>query len=74
MDPEFLKRCRFLTVETFIDRTKRVKEARDDAKKEISDYKSSKEDDYKKFEAEVRWGPHSLRAIYASSFLYRYIC
>ncbi|KAM3426050.1 hypothetical protein MY1884_009057 [Beauveria asiatica] len=33
-------------------RTKRVKEARDDAKKEISDYKAAKEDEYRKFESE----------------------
>ncbi|KAH0596563.1 hypothetical protein MHUMG1_05681 [Metarhizium humberi] len=33
-------------------RTKRVREARDDAKKEIADYKSSKEEEFKKFEAE----------------------
>lgn len=36
------------------DRTKRVKEARDEAKKEIEAYKASKEEEYKKFEAEVR--------------------
>jgi V-type H+-transporting ATPase subunit G len=39
---------------THIVRTKRVKEARDEAKKEIADYKASKEDEFKKFEAEVR--------------------
>ncbi|KAJ4151306.1 hypothetical protein LMH87_012015 [Akanthomyces muscarius] len=33
-------------------RTKRVKEARDEAKKEIAEYKANKEDEYKKFEAE----------------------
>lgn len=38
---------------TILVRTKRVKEARDEAKKEISDYKTSKDDEYKKFEAEV---------------------
>nr|WOD46570.1 hypothetical protein [Trichoderma atroviride] len=37
---------------THIVRTKRVKEARDEAKKEIADYKASKEDEFKKFEAE----------------------
>lgn len=37
-----------------IVRTKRVKEARDEAKKEIADYKANKEDEFKKFEAEVR--------------------
>lgn len=36
------------------DRTKRVKEARDEAKKEIDAYKANKEEEYKKFEAEVR--------------------
>ncbi|KAK8913094.1 V-type proton ATPase subunit G [Metarhizium anisopliae] len=38
-------------------RTKRVREARDEAKKEIADYKSSKEEEFKKFEAET--GQHS---------------
>ncbi|KAJ6786890.1 hypothetical protein PWT90_00032 [Aphanocladium album] len=33
-------------------RTKRVKEARDEAKKEIAEYKAQKEDEYRKFEAE----------------------
>lgn len=36
-----------------LDRTKRVKEARDEAKKEIERYKADKEEEYKKFEAEV---------------------
>ncbi|KAJ3951161.1 hypothetical protein N0V92_012438 [Colletotrichum tropicale] len=35
-------------------RTKRVKEARDEAKKEIEAYRNSKEDEFKKFESEVR--------------------
>ena len=35
------------------DRTKRVKEARDEAKKEIDAYRKQKDDDFKKFEAEV---------------------
>lgn len=35
------------------DRTKRVREARDEAKKEIDAYKKAKDDEYKKFEAEV---------------------
>ncbi|TVY16781.1 V-type proton ATPase subunit G [Lachnellula arida] len=34
------------------DRTKRVKEARDEAKKEIDDYKKQKDDEFKKFESE----------------------
>ena len=36
-----------------LDRTKRVKEARDEAKKEIDEYKKSKDEEFKKFEAEV---------------------
>jgi vacuolar-type H+-ATPase subunit H len=39
------------------DRTKRVKEARDEAKKEIEDYRKEKDDEFKKFESEVRT-PH----------------
>lgn len=34
------------------DRTKRVREARDEAKKEIDAYRQSKEDEFKKFESE----------------------
>jgi hypothetical protein len=41
-------------------RTKRVREARDEAKKEISDYRASKEDEFKKFEAEVRLVPRFM--------------
>ncbi|OAQ63753.1 vacuolar (H+)-ATPase G subunit domain-containing protein [Purpureocillium lilacinum] len=33
-------------------RTKRVREARDEAKKEIADYKARKDDEFKKFESE----------------------
>lgn len=33
-------------------RTKRVREARDEAKKEIEDYRNQKEDEFKKFESE----------------------
>lgn len=47
-----------LTNDRGTDRTKRVKEARDEAKKEIEAYKAKKEEEYKKFEAEVR--VHSL--------------
>jgi hypothetical protein len=36
-----------------IDRTKRVKEARDEAKKEIDAYKKDKDAEFKKFETEV---------------------
>jgi V-type H+-transporting ATPase subunit G len=35
------------------DRTKRVKEAREEAKKEIEAYRKQKEEEFKKFEAEV---------------------
>lgn len=38
---------------TGIDRTKRVKEARDEAKKEIDQYRKQKDEEFKKFEAEV---------------------
>jgi vacuolar-type H+-ATPase subunit H len=41
----------YLTTE---DRTKRVKDARSEAQKEIEDYKKEKEDEYQKFEKEVR--------------------
>ncbi|PHH76667.1 hypothetical protein CDD80_1345 [Ophiocordyceps camponoti-rufipedis] len=34
------------------DRTKRIKEARDEAKKEITNYKTKKDEEFKKFEAE----------------------
>lgn len=40
-----------MTIQT--DRTKRVKEARDEAKKEIDAYRKQKDDEFKKFEAEV---------------------
>lgn len=36
-----------------IDRTKRIKEARDEAKKEIDTYRKTKEAEFKKFESEV---------------------
>ena len=35
------------------DRTKRVKDARNEAQKEIEDYRKEKEDEYQKFEKEV---------------------
>jgi hypothetical protein len=37
----------------WLDRTKRVKEARDEAKKEIDAYRKQKDEEFKKFEAEV---------------------
>ncbi len=37
----------------FADRTKRVKEARDEARKEIEAYRKQKDEEFKKFEAEV---------------------
>lgn len=36
-----------------LDRTKRVKDARTEAQKEIDEYKQQKEDEFKKFESEV---------------------
>jgi V-type H+-transporting ATPase subunit G len=36
-----------------VDRTRRVKEARDEAKKEIDAYRKQKDEEFKKFEAEV---------------------
>jgi len=39
-------------------RTKRVKEARDEAKKEIEEYRSGKEQEFKTFQAEVRSNHH----------------
>jgi hypothetical protein len=45
-----------------------VKEARDEAKKEIDQYKKSKEEEFKKFEAEV---PHSLSPLIISARPYK---
>ncbi|KAL8965000.1 MAG: hypothetical protein Q9183_004089, partial [Haloplaca sp. 2 TL-2023] len=36
------------------DRSKRVKDARSEAQKEIEDYRKSKEEEFQKFEKEVR--------------------
>ncbi len=44
---------RRLTTNRTPDRTKRVREARDEAKKEIEAYRASKEAEYKEFEAQV---------------------
>lgn len=44
-------------VDTYLiseDRTKRVKDARSEAQKEIEEYKKEKEAEYQKFEKEVR--------------------
>lgn len=38
-----------------IDRTKKVKEARDEAKKEVDAYRKEKDDEFKKFESEVHY-------------------
>jgi F0F1-type ATP synthase membrane subunit b/b' len=38
---------------TYEDRTKRVKDARSEAQKEIEEYKKEKEAEYQKFEKEV---------------------
>ena len=45
--------CRGITL-IYPDRTKRVKDARNEAQKEIEDYRKEKEDEYQKFEKEVR--------------------
>ena len=37
----------------YLDRTKRVKDARSEAQKEIDEYKEQKEDEFKEFETEV---------------------
>jgi len=50
------------------DRTKRVKEARDEAKKEIDEYRKAKEAEFKKFELEV---PRPLSSI---THLLRLLC
>ncbi|KAI6249796.1 V-type proton ATPase subunit G [Erysiphe necator] len=39
-------------IHTYEDRTKRVKEARDEAKKEIDTYKEKKESELRKYESE----------------------
>jgi hypothetical protein len=41
----------------FSDRTKRVKDARSEAQKEIDEYKSSKDKEFKSFEEKVRLLP-----------------
>ena len=38
---------------TALDRTKRIKDAKSEAHKEIEEYRQQKEDEFKKFEAEV---------------------
>jgi Vacuolar (H+)-ATPase G subunit len=48
-----------------VDRTKRVKEARDEAKKEIDAYRKQKDEEFKKFEAEVC---HLILSDYAYDF------
>ncbi|KAJ9502754.1 hypothetical protein LTR99_009343 [Exophiala xenobiotica] len=37
---------------TFLDRTKRVKDAKSEAQKEIEEYRKKKEEEFKKFESE----------------------
>jgi hypothetical protein len=46
---------------TLQDRTKRVKDARNEAQKEIEDYKKEKDAEYQKFEKEVRISAHGRR-------------
>lgn len=47
------------------DRTKRVKEARDEAKKEIDNYKKEKEEEFKKYESEVCLASHTPSSLQA---------
>jgi len=43
-----------VTLTTFlIDRTKRVKDAKTEAQKEIDEYRQKKEEEFKKYESEV---------------------
>lgn len=42
------------------DRTKRVKEARAEAQKEIDEYRNQKEEEFKSFEKEVRSSGEAL--------------
>lgn len=43
-----------LTRDCHADRTKRVRDAKSEAQKEIDEYRQQKEEEFKKFEAEVR--------------------
>jgi V-type H+-transporting ATPase subunit G len=43
-----------LITNTTTDRTKRIRDAKAEAQKEIEEYRNQKEEEYKKFEAEVR--------------------
>jgi V-type H+-transporting ATPase subunit G len=63
------------TVWPCADRTKRVKDARSEAQKEIEDYRKEKEEEFKKFESEVRhtrlasalwWAPRLTAAQHSS--------
>jgi len=44
----------YVNLLTPLDRTKRVKDARNEAQKEIEDYRKEKENEFQKFEKEVR--------------------
>ncbi|KAK2034053.1 vacuolar ATPase [Colletotrichum zoysiae] len=48
--------CCYILTPCSLVRTKRVKEARDEAKKEIEAYRNSKEEEFKKFESEHSQG------------------
>ena len=39
--------------DTILDRSKRVKDAKSEAQKEIDEYRQQKEEEFKKYEAEV---------------------
>jgi Vacuolar (H+)-ATPase G subunit. len=39
----------------YTDRTQRIRDAKSEAQKEIEEYRNQKEEEYKKFEGEVRY-------------------
>lgn len=42
-----------IPINVLVDRTKRIREAKSEAQKEIEEYRKQKEEEFKKFEAEV---------------------
>jgi len=49
------------STDDYTDRTKRVKDARDEAKKEIDSYRKQKDEEFRKFESEVGQHPFLKR-------------
>ena len=54
----------------YVDRTKRVKDARSEAQKEIEDYRGQKENEFKDFEKQVRNASHRDKPV--NTHLIRY--